>query len=309
MNRREFIRTTAFASLAAALGGCRSFGRAERKLAVNASTIRGYGLTLKEQVRAAVAAGCRGYEPWLKDVHVAKASGEFTDAVKMARDGGLQFVNGIAFGEWAHPDAKIRSRGIEETKRDMAALAEMGCPCVAASMFGVHKPGSPILKAEEIAERYASVLELGERMGVRPLLEYWGHSVNMNRLEVALAVLAFVGKDEAVLADVYHTYRGGGSFDAFRRLRPGQLPVLHVNDYPLTKPRTELVDADRVWPGDGAAPWTRLLAAMDAAGLDPWLSTEVFNPSYWRTDAVDTLKTSLSKMERLFKTNVPHLIY
>ena len=299
MNRREFIRTTAWASLAASLGGCRSFGRAGRKLAVNASTIRGYGLTLKEQVKAAVAAGCRGYEPWLRDVHAAKASGEFADAVKMARDGGLSFVNGIAFGQWAHPDAAIRAAGLEETKRDMAALAEMGCPCVAASMFGVHQPGAPILKVDEIAERYASVLALGSRMGVRPLLEYWGHSVNMNRLEDALAVLARVGKDEAVLADVYHTYRGSGSFATFRRLRPDQLPVLHVNDYPLTKPRTALVDADRVWPGDGAAPWGVIWDAVDAAGLDPWLSTEVFNPGYWRTDAVDTLKTALAKMKGL----------
>ena len=35
----------------------------------------------------------------------------------------------------------------------------------------------------------------------------------------ALEVLGMLGRpDAAVLADVYHTYRGGGSFDAFRRL-------------------------------------------------------------------------------------------
>lgn len=298
MTRLGFLRSAAGATAFGALSGCRVFGGCGRKIAVNASTIRGYGLTLKEQVTAAVAAGCRGYEPWLKDVHAAKVRGEFADAVRIARDGGLVFVNGIAFGQWAHPDGTIRAKGIEETKRDMAALAEMGCRRIAASMFGVHKPGSPVLRPGEIADRFGTVCELGERMGVKPLLEYWGHSVNMNRLEDALEVLSLVGRGEAaVLADVYHTYRGGGSFAAFRRLRAGQLPVLHVNDYPLTRPRVELVDADRVWPGDGAAPWGEILGAIDGAGLEPWLSIEVFNPSYWRSTPVATMREGVRKTE------------
>jgi len=296
INRRRFLRQAILCSGALSLGGCRLLAGRERKLAVNASTIRGYGLSLREQVKAAVAAGCSGYEPWMKDVHAAKASGEFAETLKIARDSGLSFVNGIAFGQWVNPDAAVRTAGLEETKRDMAALAEMGCPNIAASMFGVQKPGSPKLTASVIAERYAPVVELGRKMGVRPLLEYWGHSVNMNRLEDVLEVLKLVGGEgNAVLADVYHTYRGGGSFETLRRLKPAQLPVLHVNDYPSDKPRASLVDADRVWPGDGVAPWAEIFAALDAAGLDPWLSVEVFNPSYWRSTPVDTLRAAIAK--------------
>lgn len=303
LNRLDFLKGAACAAGAAALGGCGTSGGVlapsgkVRKLAINASTIRGYALPLEDQVRAAVAVGCRGYEPWMKDIHEARARGRFAEAVRIARDGGLEFVNGIAFGRWVDPDAGVRAIGLEETKRDMAALAEMGCPNIAASMFGVHRPGSPHLSAQEIADRYGKVCELGRKMGVRPVLEYWGHSVNMNRLEDALDVLAKARcEDAAVLADVYHTYRGGGSFETLGCLRAEQLPVLHVNDYRLTKPREELVDADRVWPGDGAAPWGRILATLDDAGLDPWFSTEVFNPDYWKTDARDTMRTALAKM-------------
>ena len=282
---------------ALALGGCGTFCARARKFALNASTLRGYGLSLDNQVRAAVAGGFGGFEPWLKDVHAAKALGRFADAVKIARDGGLEFVNGIAFGRWADPDPGVRAVGLEETKNDMAVLAEMGCPCIAASLFGVHKPGAPHLTAQEIADRFGAVCELGARMGVRPLLEYWGHSVNMNRLEDALEVLAKGGMDgAAVLADVYHTYRGGGDFATYRRLKPGQLPVLHVNDYPLSKPRTELVDADRVWPGDGAAPWKGIFATLDAAGHDPWLSIEVFNPNYWTSTPEATAREGFARL-------------
>ena len=287
-----------------AMSGCVICGHMppRRRLSMNASTIRGYKLSLKDQVKAVAAAGYGGFEPWLKDIHAARADGTFADTVKIARDSGLQFVNGIAFGSWVHPDAKVRAAGIEETKRDMAALAEMGCPRIAASMLGVQKPGSPKLTLAEIAERFVAVCDLGAKMGVQPLLEYWGHSVNLNRLEDALAVLAIVKRPgTAVLADVYHTYRGGGDFATFARLTPEQLPVLHINDYPSRKPRAELTDPDRVWPGDGLAPWKELFAALDARGIDPWLSIELFNPAYWRTTPADTLRTGIEKMAVLAK--------
>ena len=296
--RREFLGLAALA----ALGGCRAFdsgrGAGRRRYALNPPTVRGYGLSLKEQVRLAIEAGFDGLEPWLRDAHAAKASGEFADAVKMARDGGLAFVNGIAFGTWVDADPAKRAAGLEETKRDMALLAEMGCPCVAASMFGSQKPGTPVIPLETIAERYAAVCDLGQAMGVRPLLEYWGHSVNLHTPEDALWVASRVGRANAgVLADVYHTYRGGGSFESFRFLSPAILPVLHMNDYPADPPAAKLVDADRIWPGDGIAPWRRIFAALDEAGADPWLSIELFNPSYWKTTPLDTMRTALSKMK------------
>ena len=282
---------------AAAFAGCVLPGGRTAKFAMNASTLRGYALDLDGQVRAAVSAGFAGYEPWMKDIRAAKTAGRLQDIRKRAEDGALSFINGIAFGQWAHPDASVRAAGIEETKRDMALLAELGCPRIAASMFGVHRPGSPAVPAADIAERYAAVLDLGREMGVRPLLEYWGHSVNLFRLEDALEVVRLVNRpDAAVLADVYHTYRGGGSFAAYRRLSAGLLPVLHINDYPASPGRGLLKDADRVWPGDGAAPWAEIRSNLAGAGADPWLSIELFNPAYWRTSPENTLRVGLDKL-------------
>ena len=304
MDRRSFLGGGLLAVAGTALADCKPVakacpqGGAKRRYSLNPPTVKGYRLSLKAQVALAIQAGFDGMEPWLSDAHAAKKSGEFADAVKMARDAGFQFVNGIAFGSWADDDPKRRAAGMEETKRDMALLAEMGCPCIAASMFGSHKPSSPILTPETIAERYAAVCDLGKSMGVRPLLEYWGHSVNLHTPEAALYVAALAGRANAgVLADVYHTHRGGGSFDAFRFFSPAILPVLHMNDYPATPPAVNLADADRIWPGDGVAPWKRIFAALDEAGANPWLSIELFNPSYWKTNALDTMKTALAKMK------------
>lgn len=288
-------------ALSAAFAGCAGMRsvRIER-FAMNASTLRGYGLTLLDQVKAVADSGFRGYEPWMKDIRAAKDDGTLGEVCRIARGGGLSFVNGIAFGQWVNPDPKVRAEGLEETKRDMALLAELGCQRIAASMFGVQKPGSPSMPKEAIAERYAAVLDLGRQMGVRPLLEYWGHSVNLSRLDEALDVLKMLNRpDAAILADVYHTYRGGSRFGDYRLLSGGILPVLHVNDYPAVPARERLVDADRVWPGDGIAPWGEIFGGLAAAGADPWLSIELFNPSYWKTTPADTLRTGYAKLKSL----------
>ena len=308
MTRLDFLRTLTATGAAALFGGCALPVWAKNRLALNASTLRAYGLTLDEQVRAAVAGGFSGFEPWLRDVRAAQAAGTLRDVVAYARDHGLAFVNGIAFGQWAHPDEQVRAAGLEETKRDMALLAEMGCPFIAASMFGVQKPGAPALPHEAIAARFRAVCALGDETGVKPLLEYWGHSANLSTLEDALDVLDKAGRrDAALLADVYHTYRGASRFGSFARLRAGQLPVLHMNDYTFAKPRAALVDADRVWPGDGAAPWRSLFRTLDAIGAAPWLSIELFNPAYCRSTPRETARVGVQKCKGLEQKNALRL--
>lgn len=298
MTRRTFCSTAATALLAS---GCASLGMGKkRRIALNPATIREFKLPLKEQVRLAVEAGFGGIEPWLKDIHAAKAVGELGDIVKFAADHDFRFVNGIAFGQWAHPDRSVRAAGLEETKRDMAALAEIGCPAIAASMFGLQKPGSPRVTRDEVAERYCRVLDLGRQFGVKPLLEYWGHSIQLSRPEHAIAVVRATGRsDVGILPDVYHTYRGGSSFESFRRFEASWVPVLHVNDYPASPARTELVDADRIWPGDGIAPWPQIFAALDDIGASSWLSLELFNLSYQRSTPLETLRTGYAKVKAL----------
>jgi sugar phosphate isomerase/epimerase len=294
-SRKNFLVAGSLTALAgcAGLGCCKT-----HRFAMNASTLRGYKLTLLDQIKAMALSGFRGYEPWMKDIRAAKMDGTLSDVCRIARDSGISFINGIAFGQWVNPNSKIREAGLEETKQDMALLAEIGCPCIAASMFGVHKVGSPKLPLEAVAERYIKVLDLGKYMGVRPLLEYWGHSVNLYKLEDALEVVRLTGrKDAAILADVYHTYRGGGSFDEYRKLSASLLPVLHVNDYPISLSRNELKDSDRVWPGDGFAPWEKIFTTLDFVGADPWLSIELFNPSYWRTYPAKTLAVGFEKLK------------
>ncbi len=304
VSRRGFVAAGGGLLAAGCLsGGASAAGRfAAGRFALNPSTIRGYKLGLKEQVRLAIAAGYNGIEPWVADVRKAKAAGELGDIRKMCADGRLKVVDGIGFAHWSLPDDAARAKGLEEMKSDMDLMAELECPFIAAPPFGLQKPGSPKVPLEDFIPRYRAVLELGDRTGVTPILEFWGHSVNLSRLDEAIRVAAASGHPKAaVLADVYHMYRGGSEFEGLRFLSPSTLPVLHVNDFPAHPAREKMVDADRVWPGDGLADWNKIRGIMRDGHLSPWLSLELFNPSYWKTTPLDTLKTGLAKMRQVFR--------
>ena len=305
VSRRGFMATAGGGLLAAGCLAtdsrtCASGCPRKWRFALNPATVRGYKLDLKEQVRLAIAAGYDAIEPWLADVQKAKERGELRDVKAMCADGNLKMVDGIGFAHWSMPDDAARAKGLEEMKRDMALMAELECPFIAAPPFGLQKPGSPKVPLEDFIPRYRAVLELGDRMGVTPILEFWGHSVNLSRLNEALYVASASGHPKAaVLADVYHMYRGGSDYEGLRFLSPSTLPILHMNDFPAQPAREKMTDPDRVWPGDGCADWKRIFGILRAGNLDPWLSLELFNPSYWKTTPLETLKTGLAKMRQV----------
>jgi len=72
-----------------------------------------------------------------------------------------------------------------------------------------------------------------------------------------------------------------------------------MNDYPASKPVNEQTDADRVYPGDGAAPVKQVLRDLQAMGGTKVLSLELFNNDYWKEDALLVAKTGLQKMKKL----------
>ena len=56
-------------------------------------------------------------------------------------------------------------------------------------------------------------------------------------------------------------------------------------------------DGDRVYPGDGVAPLTKILKTLMSNGFRGALSLELFNRSYWEKPAVEVIQTGLAKMK------------
>jgi 2-keto-myo-inositol isomerase len=70
-----------------------------------------------------------------------------------------------------------------------------------------------------------------------------------------------------------------------------------MNDYPADPPRETIGDRDRVMPGDGIAPITQILRDMIANASRAVLSLELFNPVYWKQDALEVARIGLAKMK------------
>ena len=178
-------------------------------------------------------------------------------------------------------------------KREIGWAAEIGSRNIACTMYGIEKLDP--LKFDEYAERYAKVIELARPYGIKPLLELWGHRA-LHRLGDALKIAALTNDANAgLLLDFYHLYRGGNSFASLNLVNLGGLDVFHINDYPSSPAREKLVDADRVFPGDGICPFKAILPKMYSQGFRGCLSLELFNKNYWKQPPEKTLAEGYTK--------------
>ena len=304
LSRRRFI-VGAGASAGAVLAGAavsvasESTGRTREPFTycLNTSTIRWQNLSLDKEIEVAAKAGYTGIEPWVAKVRdYATNGGSLKDIRRQLEDSGVTVESAIDFSRWIVDDDAERAKGLEQVKRAMDLLAQIGGKRIAAPPAGAtRKPGLDLMKA---AERYRAILELGDKMGVVPQLETWGPSANLHRLGEAMFVVIESGHPKACyLPDVYHTYKGGSDFHGYKQLSAHAVQVLHMNDYPADPPRETIGDRDRVMPGDGIAPITQILCDMIANGSRAVLSLELFNPVYWKQDALEVARTGLAKMK------------
>jgi 2-keto-myo-inositol isomerase len=223
--------------------------------------------------------------------------GTLAEARQRLKDLGLKAENAIGFATWIVDDDSQRAKALDQLKREMDQLAAIGCPRTAAPPMGAtNQPGLDLKKA---AERFRTILELGDQTGVHPQLELWGFSKNLNRLSDVMYVAAEAGHPSArVLLDVYHIYKGGTSVDSLQLVGKPAIEVFHINDYPKIAPET-IVDADRVYPGDGIAPIQPILNAIRNPDRPIVLSFEVFNKGYYAQDPLVVAKTALEKMKKV----------
>jgi 2-keto-myo-inositol isomerase len=272
-------------------------GRGPWKFCLNTSTIRGQKLPLDQIVDIAAAAGYDAIEPWIDELEAYEASGGDLGALReKLHDLGLSVEGAIGFFEWVVDDDARRAAGLERARADMERVRRIGGKRIAAPPWGAHEPGTPPLDLRRAAERYAALCDIGERVGVAPLCEVWGFAANLSTLAEGVFVAAHSGHPEAcLLLDSYHLYKGGSPIEGLRFLHGDKLPLFHVNDWPQI-PRETIVDADRIWPGDGVAPLISLLRTLAEIGFGGYLSLELFHPDYWAMDPVVAARLGREKL-------------
>lgn len=263
---------------------------------LNGATIMGQKLPITKQIEVAAKAGYNAYEPWIRDINdYVKGGGTLADLRKLITDSGLTIECSIGFAQWIVEDDAKRAKALEEAKRDMDVVAQIGGKRTAApASGGTDKP----LDLRKVAERYRALAEIGDKAGIQPLLEVWGFSKTLTRLSDATYVAIESRHPKAgVLPDFYHLYKGESGIEGLSLLSRAACPIIHMNDYPTGIEPAQIKDENRIYPGDGIAPIKQGLKIMAAVGTPIVLSLELFNREYWKLDALECAKRGLEKMK------------
>jgi sugar phosphate isomerase/epimerase len=299
-SRREWLTAAsgvAVAGLVTASQHAEPVAKPRFRYCFNTSTISGQKLPISEEVPLVAKAGYDAIEPWIRELDAHVQSGRsLKDLGKQIKDAGLAVPSAIGFAEWIVDDDEKRKKGLEEAKRSMDLVQQIGGTRLAAPPVGAtNQTDLNLLRA---AERYRALVELGVSMGVTPQVEVWGFSKSLGRLgETALVAMESGHPAACLLPDVYHLYKGGSDFTGIKLLGGPAFHMLHVNDYPAKLSRAEITDAHRVYPGDGVAPIVPLLRDVHALGFTGHLSLELFNREYWKQAPFQVAVTGLEKLK------------
>lgn len=302
MNRRELLQALGVATAGSFLprSGHAALSpqpNASFTYCLNMATIRGHNLGFVKELEVASNAGFKAVEIWIDSLQTyLNKGGTLKDAKKSLDDLGIKAENAIGFAEWIADDDARRKAGLEQMKREMEMLAQIGCKRTAAPPMGATDILIPDLK--KVAERYRAILEIGHTTGVVPQLEMWGFSKNLSRVSDVMYVALESGHHSArILLDIFHLYKGGSSIDTLPLISNSAIEILHVNDYPANLSVSAITDADRIYPGDGVAPVRRVLQILKNPERPLIISCEVFNKNYYSQNALLVAKTALSKMK------------
>jgi 2-keto-myo-inositol isomerase len=264
---------------------------------LNTSTIMKQNIGLMAEIELAAKTGYTGIEVWIRTIEAfVKQGGNLKDVKQKANDLGIIIEDAIGFAPWIVDDPNERQKALDQTKREMDMLVQIGCKRIAAPPFGATEKAG--INLQQAAARYRAVCDLGEQMGILPMLELWGFSANLHLFGETLFVAAECGHPKAlILADVYHLHKGGSELNALSLLSGNHIQVFHMNDYPAIPSRETLNDSFRVMPGDGVAPMNKILKMLNDKNSPIVLSLELFNEDYWRKDPKEVAKIGLEKMK------------
>jgi 2-keto-myo-inositol isomerase len=271
------------------------------KTCLNASTLFPFELTVKEQVRIAAESGYEGIELWVKDLdHYFAGGGTVTELKKCFSETGIRFVNAIAFFAWTDEREEERQQAFIQAEKEMNMLAELGCAAVAAPPFG-NVAG---ISLEAMAANFARLSELGEQIGIKPYLEFWGRAKKLSRVSQAMYVAMESGVPDAqILLDPFHMYTGGSDVENLAYINGERIGIMHVNDYPETPARDVIADHDRVLPGEGKAPSRRFAQLLHKNGYNGFLSLELFRESYGGSSALEVAKLGLDAIRTAYQVS------
>jgi sugar phosphate isomerase/epimerase len=239
----------------------------------------GRSLSFEEFVELAAAAGFQG-----ADVELGWARTHGTAALE-----DLFESRRLRYGGWGVPfDWRTDSTtGIDHGLKDLEQFAAIAGGLKIDSCATWLLPGSDrglldnwhfhVQRLRPVARVLAGHnLRLGlEFVAPYHLRRQWKHEFLFTPGQV-LELAGAVGPNAGLLVDSFHCRCSGTPWEEISTIPPEKIVLVHLNDAPAL-PRHQLLDHERLLPGEGALDLPAFLRALASAGYNGAVSLEVFS--------------------------------
>lgn len=245
----------------------------ERRIAISEVTTAEWGF--REDVEHYGATdGVEGIGVWRDKL--GAFDGDAGDAAALVEDAGLDVCSLIFAGGFT--DASAFDEQIADGKQAVEDAATLGAPVLmllAGPRLGVGVEEGDQLVRDAVEALAPAARAAGIKLALEPL-----HPVDATRYSTVVTIdqaLDIVeGIDGAgIMYDTWNTWWDPRVWSGIERAGEN-IAAVHVADWlhPNDSPR------DRAVPGDGEAPLTDLLAAVEDAGYEGWYEVELFTEQY-----------------------------
>jgi len=263
------------------------------KSCINGATTMPY--PLEEDIRAAGKAGFEQVEIWADKMKKYLETHSPADLRELLDANHVSASTLCPYGIVFFSDKEPHLAAIDAAAR---VAGEIGCPTLLVCP-DVPPPGMDRDAAFEHAGKVAR--EYGDaaaKHGVKIALEPLGMHPFVPGCDEALKILGIADHPAlGLMMDTFHYYKSGISIESIEKMPADKLLVVHINDCE-DRPRQELQDSHRLYPGEGVIPLTLMLRVLKAIGYDGALSVEIFRQEYWDRPIDSIARESLHSLKQ-----------
>ncbi|MCL4544996.1 MAG: sugar phosphate isomerase/epimerase [Chloroflexi bacterium] len=273
---------------------------------LHGSQVREQKFALEEKIALAARHGYAGVDFSLGEVE--QQFGSDTKAVRAllaryhvdaAAVGGVLGAHLFAAGdEWAVALRRLSQRA--------GAAASIGATRTGTVLWNrtfhpkVEAWSTVVTRIREVDQALAGTgVRLGvEFLGVRSLHPERPHVFVQSLVEMNHLLDEAGAANVGITLDSYHWYAAGDTLETIQQTPAQRIVLLHINDA-KNVPKDELVDNDRLLPGEGVIPLAAWLDVIKSTGFDGFAGLEVLGPRLAGMDADACARIGIASLERL----------
>ncbi|MFY0758770.1 sugar phosphate isomerase/epimerase family protein [Metabacillus dongyingensis] len=208
--------------------------------------------------------------------------------------------------EWRKTEEEFRG-GLNRLIRDAEVAASLGCTSSTTYILPSTDQNAAHFMALAISRLRTCAQILGA-FGIRLGLEFvgphhlrtaWENPFIWNMKETVDLIAAIDEKNVGLLIDSYHWYTNELCIEDILQLDNSQIVHVHINDAPNV-PITEVLDNDRLYPGEGVIDLVGFLKALKRIGYKGAVSQEILTLQPQREPADTLVKKSADAFDGLF---------